>query len=67
MQTLVRRCAKRTDRPLLAGGDPATILGRLIDERYPVYAQAHLTVESGGETHDQVVDRILNVLGEQSQ
>lgn len=63
LDTLVRRCSKRTDRPLLAGSNPAETLSRLMDERYPVYAQADMTVESGGEAHEQVVDRILNVLG----
>lgn len=63
LDTLVKRCAKRTDRPLLAGSNPAETLSRLMDERYPVYAQADMTVESGGDAHDQVVDRILDVLG----
>lgn len=63
LDTLVKRCAKRTDRPLLAGPDPAATLSKLMDERYPVYAGADMTVESGGDAHDQVVDRILDVLG----
>jgi shikimate kinase len=63
LDTLVKRCAKRTDRPLLAGSDPAETLSKLMEERYPVYAQADMTVESGGDAHDQVVDRIMDVLG----
>lgn len=63
LDTLVRRCAKRTDRPLLAGGDARDTLSRLMDDRYPVYAQADMIVESGGDAHEQVVDRILDVLG----
>ncbi|WP_417518547.1 shikimate kinase [Minwuia sp.] len=63
LDTLVRRCAKRTDRPLLMGRDPGEALGELMAERYPIYAEADHTVESGGDTHDQVVDRIISVLG----
>jgi shikimate kinase len=63
LDTLVKRCAKRTDRPLLAGSDPAETLSKLMAERYPVYADADMTVESGGDAHEQVVDRIMDVLG----
>jgi len=63
LDTLVRRCAKRTDRPLLAGTDPRETLSRLMEVRYPVYAEADHIVESGGDAHDQVVERIIDVLG----
>jgi len=67
LETLVRRCAKRTDRPLLQGGAPRDILSDLMARRYPVYAQADLAVESGGDTHDVVVDRIISALGVKPQ
>lgn len=63
LDTLVRRCAKRTDRPLLRNGEPRDILSGLMAQRYPVYAEADLMVESGGDTHDVVVDRIIDALG----
>lgn len=63
LDTLVRRCAKRTDRPLLRSGEPREILSGLMAQRYPVYAEADLVVESGGDTHDLVVDRIIGALG----
>jgi shikimate kinase len=56
---LSRRTKRRTDRPLLKGADPQTTLKRLIDERYPVYAQADLTVESRDVPHDTIVDEII--------
>lgn len=65
LDTLVRRCAKRDDRPLLRG-DPRAQLERLMQERYPVYAVADLTVESAGEVHDLVVDRVIDALGERA-
>ena len=50
LPTLVRRVAGRDHRPLLAGGDPADILQRLIDQRYPIYAEADVIVDCGDET-----------------
>src|SRR3954464_5912544 len=36
---ILRRVKRRADRPLLQTADPAATIGRLIDERYPVYQQ----------------------------
>lgn len=66
LDTLVRRCAKRDDRPLLRGRELRQRLADLMAERYPVYAEADLTVESGGDAHEAVVDRIVQVLGERA-
>ncbi len=63
LDTLVRRCAKRTDRPLLRGRNQRDTLAALMQQRYPVYGTSDLMVESGGDTHDVVVDRIISDLG----
>src|SRR5690242_10510652 len=62
LQTLVRRVATRDNRPLLAGGDPAEILQRLIDVRYPVYAEADVIVDCMDESPDATTGRVLNSL-----
>lgn len=59
---LMRRIRRRTDRPMLHTPDPAATLRRLMDERYPVYAQAALTVESRDVPHGTVVDEIVATL-----
>lgn len=59
---LVERVGRRNTRPLLKTGDPREILNKLAAERYPVYAEADITVESGGGPHDEVVEAILAVL-----
>ncbi|MEO1613338.1 MAG: shikimate kinase, partial [Pseudomonadota bacterium] len=46
LDTLVERTSRRKSRPLLNAGDPRAILGDLIEQRYPVYAEADLRVES---------------------
>lgn len=58
-EVLSRRTKRRADRPLLKGDDPQATLKRLIDERYPIYAKADLTVESRDVPHDAIVDEIV--------
>ena len=59
VEVLLRRIKRRNDRPLLKNGDPAETLRRLIDERYPTYAEADITVESREVAHDTIVDEIV--------
>jgi shikimate kinase len=59
LDVLNRRIKRRTDRPLLKDADPTETLRRLIEERYPVYAQADLTVESREVPHETIVDEIV--------
>jgi shikimate kinase len=61
---LVRRVGKRGNRPLLKGGDPEAVLQSLITTRYPVYAQADLTVESRDVPHEVIVAEIAERLGQ---
>ena len=62
LDILVKRTGKRSGRPLLKPGKTREILSDLMDKRYPVYAQADLTVETGGETVNQTRDAILDTL-----
>jgi shikimate kinase len=59
LDVLNRRIKRRGDRPLLKGADPAETLRLLIEERYPVYAEADITVESRDVPHDTIVDEIV--------
>lgn len=59
---LMRRIKRRNDRPLLRTADPESMLKRLIDERYPVYALADLTVESRDVSHEVIVDEVIEAL-----
>ena len=59
LEVLSRRIKRRGDRPLLKNADPAETLRRLIEERYPVYAEADITVESRDVPHDTIVDEIV--------
>jgi len=59
---LMRRVAKRDNRPLLKTGDPEAVMRQLMDARYPVYAKADITVESRDVAHDAIVVDILERL-----
>lgn len=62
LDLLVKRTAGRDHRPLLKQGDPAEILGRLMQQRYPVYAEADLVVDSHDEPPERTVDAVLATL-----
>jgi len=59
---LMRRIRRRHDRPLLRTEDPGATLQRLMDERYPVYALADLTLQSRDVPHDKIVEEIVTAL-----
>lgn len=59
---LMRRVRRRSDRPLLKTEDPEATMQRLINERYPVYAGADLTIQSMDVAHDVVVESIVTAL-----
>lgn len=64
LDVLMERVSRRDNRPLLNNGDPGAVMKRLMDERYPVYAQADITVQSRDVSHDVIVDEIIAALAE---
>jgi len=62
LDLLVRRTGRKSNRPLLKRGDPREILARLMEQRYPVYAAADVTVDSSDAPPETLVDRILGEL-----
>lgn len=59
---LLRRTARRNNRPLLKQGDPAQILERLIAQRYPIYAEADITVDTQDGPPEKTLEAILEAL-----
>jgi shikimate kinase len=59
---IMRRVRRRGDRPLLHTTDPEATVGRLINEREPVYQHADMTVWSRDVPHDKIVDECLEAL-----
>ncbi len=61
-EVLLARVRRRNNRPLLRGPDPEAVVRKLVDERYPVYAEAQIHVMSREVAHETVVDELLVAL-----
>ena len=61
-EIIMKRVKRRADRPLLQTADPAATVGRLIEEREPVYQRADLTIWSRDVPHEKIVDECLDAL-----
>jgi shikimate kinase len=61
---IMKRVKRRADRPLLQTADPAATVGRLIEEREPVYQHADLTIWSRDVPHEKIVDECIDALYE---
>ena len=62
LKVLYDRVKKRTHRPLLRQGDPREILARLIEQRYPIYAEADLVVDSTAQPADRTTEQVIEAL-----
>jgi len=62
LPVLVKRVAKRNTRPLLAEGDPEATMRRLMTERYPIYGEADITVDTIDGPHEEVVSAVITAL-----
>jgi shikimate kinase len=58
LPVLLERVARRTNRPLLKNGDPRGTLERLMAIRYPIYAEADLTVDSLDAPADRTAEDV---------
>jgi shikimate kinase len=56
------RTKGRSHRPLLNTGDPRETLAELMRVRYPVYAEADITVETGVDNPNVTCGRVLTAL-----
>jgi shikimate kinase len=62
LDVLLARVSRRNNRPLLQEREPRAVLAELIEQRYPVYAEADLTIDSGDGAPDQTVIRAIAAL-----
>ena len=61
---LMRRVRRRSNRPLLQTPDPEGTMRRLIEQRYPTYGLADVTVKSRDMPHEAVTDLVLAAIAE---
>ena len=62
LEVLIRRTGRPGKRPLLAQGDPRTVLADLLAQRTPIYAQADVIIDSGKGPVGAVVADVLAAL-----
>jgi shikimate kinase len=62
LDVLFDRVKRRGHRPLLRQGDPRDVLARLMAQRYPIYAEADIVVESTAQPADRTTDQVIAAL-----
>jgi shikimate kinase len=62
LDVLFARVSRRTNRPLLKTPDPRAVLAGLIERRYPIYAEADVTIDSGDGPPDATASRAIAAL-----
>lgn len=62
LDVLFARVSRRTNRPLLKTLDPRAVLAELIERRYPIYAEADITIDSGEGPPDATAGRAVAAL-----
>jgi len=64
LDLLMERVARRSHRPLLQTENPRAVMQNLINERYPVYEQADIIVDSQQAAHDVIVRDVAKKLAD---
>ena len=67
LEVLAARVRKRDTRPLLIGKDPMEVLSAQARDRYPAFAEADITVETGESPHLVAVEAIIRALAARAQ
>jgi shikimate kinase len=62
LDVLFERVRKRAHRPLLRHGDPREILDRLMQQRYPIYAEADIVVDSTAQPADRTTEQVIDAI-----
>jgi len=61
-ELLFQRVSRRSNRPLLKTANPRETLRNLMDARYPIYAEADVTVVTRDVPQDQVANDVIDAL-----
>ncbi len=62
VDTLMHRVSRRDNRPLLKAANPRAVMEKLVGDRYPVYAQSDIVIESRDVAHELIVEEIVQAL-----
>ena len=62
MDLLMKRVRRRSHRPLLRTANPQAVMRKLMDERYPVYAEADVIIDSRDVPHNVIVKDVVDAM-----
>jgi len=62
LDKLVARVSRRNDRPLLTNVNQREVLEKMIEDRYPLYQQADIHVQTLDEPTNTTVDRVIQAM-----
>ncbi|MDR2269015.1 MAG: shikimate kinase [Rickettsiales bacterium] len=62
LELLEKRTSFRLTRPQLLAGEPSKILSKLIDERYPIYARADITIDVADEPRARTLKKLVDAI-----
>ncbi|WP_024588423.1 shikimate kinase [Aliihoeflea sp. 2WW] len=62
LDTLMDRVARRQNRPLLKNSDPRAVMRKLMEDRYPVYGEADVTIVSRDARHGTIAAEIIEAV-----
>lgn len=62
LDLLMSRVSRKATRPLLRAADPRAVMQKLMDERYPVYATADITVTSRDASKEEMAEAVIEAL-----
>lgn len=62
LDTLMERVSKRQNRPLLKNPDPRGVMQKLMNDRYPVYALADITVQTRDARREVIAGEAMEAL-----
>ena len=66
-EVLFQRTKRSKTRPLLNNEDPLTTLKNLAEQRYPIYAEADITIDSGNEGLEMTLQKAILALKRNAQ
>lgn len=64
LDVLMERVGRKGNRPLLKTADPRATMQMLMDQRYPVYGLADVTILSRDEKKDVMVSEVIEALAQ---
>ena len=64
VETILHRVAGKNTRPLLNGGDRRIVFSNLMKDRYPIYAESDIKIDTTKDSHDNILNNIIGQISE---